>query len=399
MSIKRQLSLALLVGVGSSLIGCKTPMGSGVAFWNRDDSSVASSAPDAPKQKYESLAKEFGGSTSPQVALGGQPPASTDGPVVSSWNKTTAAVAAAFTPKPKIETDDPTSLSSKNGKMGPGVYVGLGRVYESQNKPAEAIAAYDKALSLAPSDLSAMVSLARLHDRQGNSAKAIELYQKALKSHTKSALVHNDLGLCYARQKQWQRATDSLNKAIELQPGNPKYRNNLATVMVEQGRTDEAFKQLAQVNSEAVAHYNLAYLLQQKGQNGPAVLHLQQAIARDTSLTPAQEMLAQLTGQAAPAYAPQPESRLAAQPVATPIYRQPSDLQWQPQASPALEPHAAQSPPAGVSAQANGSGGTYHIGDEIGPIPANQAADRNAWGFGSDSAASTGVEPLPPIEG
>jgi hypothetical protein len=142
-SIKRQLSLALLVGVGSSLIGCKTPMGSGLAFWNRDDSSVASSAPDAPKQKYESLAKEFGGSTSPQVALGGQPPASTDGPVVSSWNKTTAAVAAAFTPKPKIETDDPTSLSSKNGRwVGSVCRVGT---RESQNKPAEAIAAYDGA--------------------------------------------------------------------------------------------------------------------------------------------------------------------------------------------------------------------------------------------------------------
>ena len=61
MSIKRQLSLALLVGVGSTLVGCKTPAGGGLAFWKSDDTTVASTAPDAGRQKYENLAKEFGG--------------------------------------------------------------------------------------------------------------------------------------------------------------------------------------------------------------------------------------------------------------------------------------------------------------------------------------------------
>jgi tetratricopeptide (TPR) repeat protein len=345
------------------------------------------SAPDAPKQKYEGLAKEFGSSnTTPSVGLGGQPPASDDGPVVSTWNKTTGAIAAAFTAKPNIETDDPTSLSSKAGKVGPDVHVGLGRLYESQNKAADAQAQYEKALAIAPSDLTAMVSLARLHDRQGNSAKAVELYQKALKTHPKSALAHNDLGLCFARQKQWQRATESLNKAVELQPGNPKYRNNLATVMVELGRTDEALKQLAAVNNEAVAHYNLAYLLQQKGQSSLAVMHLQQAVSKDPSLGAAHDMLAQLMNQAAPAYQPQPETRVAAQPASTPIYRPQTDIQWQPQ-SPAVEQPATQ-PQTETAAQVSGSGGSYHIGDDIGPIRPGEV-----------ESASTGVEPLPPIEG
>lgn len=412
MTIKRQLSLALIVGVGSTLVGCKTPAGSGLAFWKSDDTTVASTAPDAGRQKYESLAKEFGGSSTAPGGIGGRPTPTSEGPVASSWNKATSAIASAFSVKPKVETDDPTSLASTSGKMGPDVYVGLGRLYESQNKPAEAIVQYQKALSIAPNDLGAMVSLARLHDRRGESTKAIEIYQKALKAHPKSALVHNDLGLCYARQKQYERATESLNKAIALQPGNPKYRNNLATVMVELGRTDDAFKQLAVVNSEAVAHYNLAYLLEQKGQSGPAVQHLQQAIAKDPSLGPAHEMLAQLMGQPPAGNGPYADAsgdaRVAAQPVSAPVYGSPSDVSWQPAPTPAGGQSAAQPAPSpslyapsqsdAPSAQVSESGGTYRISDDIGPIQPGPSAGRTDWGA-STASTPAGVEPLPPIEG
>jgi cytochrome c-type biogenesis protein CcmH/NrfG len=412
-SIKRQLSVALLVGVGSTLVGCKTPMGSGLAFWKNDDTSLASSAPDTGRQKYENLSKEFGGASTPSGGLGSQPTPSDDGPVVSTWNKTTGAIAAAFATKPKVESADPTSLTSKTGKLGPDVYVARGRLYESQDKPIEAIANYEKALSVAPNDVGALVSLARLHDRRGNSAKAVEIYHKALKAHPKSALVHNDLGLCYARQKQFQRATESLNKAIALQPGNPKYRNNMATVMVELGRTDEAYKQLAAVNGEAVAHFNLAYLLDQKGQSGPAVQQLQLAIAKDPTLAPAQEMLAQLTGQQ-PQSGPAGESRLAAQPVSTPIYR-PADVPWQPSAAqqpasqPSIQAPYATSPSDQTPAQVSGSGGSYTISDDIGPIPPGPATGYTDWGApapaptsggpAAESPTYSGVEPLPPIEG
>jgi len=414
-SIKRQLSLALLVGVGSTLVGCKTPAGGGLAFWKNDDTTVASTAPDAGRQKYENLAKEFGGTpTAPGTGgLGSQPAASDDGPVVSAWNKSTAAIAAAFTAKPRVETDDPTSLASKPGKVGPDVYVARGRLYENQNKPAEAIAQYQQALSIAPNNLEATVSLARLYDRRGDSAKAVEIYHKALKAHPKSALVHNDLGLCHARQKQFQRATESLNKAIALQPGNPKYRNNMATVMVELGRTDEAYKQLAAVNSEAVAHFNLAYLLDQKGQSGPAVQQLQLAIAKDATLAPAQEMLAQLTGQQPPTGAAG-DARLAAQPASAPIYR-PSDVSWQPSAGqqpasqPSIQAPYSTSPPEQTPANVTGSGGSYTISDDIGPIQPGPTTGRTDWGApaqtppaggeADQSPAYSGVEPLPPIEG
>ncbi len=378
MNIKRQLSVALLVGgslgLGSGLVGCKSPMG-GLAFWNKDDTSLAGSSPDVGRQKYEGLAKEYGSSSGgSRVALGGQAPAADDGFLASSWNKTTAAVSSAFTMKPRDETDDPTSLTSKPGKIGAEPYIAAARLMENQNKLPEAQAQYERALQAAPNDLTALVSLARLHDRRGNAQPAVELYQRALKAHPKTALVHNDLGLCFARQQQWPQATQSLNNAIALQPTNPKYRNNLATVMVEMGRPDEALRQLTAVNPAAVAHYNLAYLLQQKGQQEQAISHLREAVAKDETLGPAHEMLAALTGTAA--NTAQPEARIAAQPVSTPIYQ-----------------------PAQPAPQTPGN--TYSISDDIGPIQQNSPSEGGSvYGSQADAlpAPVIGIEPLPPIE-
>jgi Tfp pilus assembly protein PilF len=164
---------------------------------------------------------------------------------------------------------------------------------ENQSKFPEAEQQYEKALKASPNDLNALVGLARLHDRQGQSVKAVQFYERAVKSHGKDALVYNDLGLYYARQKQLDKSIQYLAKAVDLQPDNARYRNNLATVLVESGRTGEALAQLSRANSEAVAHYNVGFLLHKRGQQNEAVQHLQQAIALDPDLTPAREMLAQ----------------------------------------------------------------------------------------------------------
>ena len=54
-----------------------------------------------------------------------------------------------------------------------------------------------------------------------------------------------------------------LRQAVKLEPKRKLYRNNLATVLVDMGRTDEAWDELSSVHTPAVAHYNLGYLLYQ----------------------------------------------------------------------------------------------------------------------------------------
>jgi tetratricopeptide (TPR) repeat protein len=357
----------VLLGTGVALSGCQSPSQGGVAFWKSDSSaSLPSATPDVGRQKYEGLAKEFGSpARSGTAPLGGQPPASNDNFLTASWKKTTGAVAGAFTSQPTGDNLDPLRLDQPTRKVGPEVHVGAAQLMENQGKFAEAEAHYQKALAAAPNDVNALVGLARMHDRQGHPQKAIEIYQRAYKANPQSGLVLNDLGLCYARQRQFDPALKALTRATELSPDNPKYRNNLATVLVETGRINEAVQAMSVGSSAAVAHYNVGYLLYQKGQAPEATRHFQQALAIDPALAPARQMLAQLGGN----FGAQP---LAQQPAAQPRYQT------------AHAPNSA----AQARAAAPTSPG-YHLSDDA---PAAELSPRGTnWG-------DIGAQPLPSVE-
>lgn len=311
MNLKRQISVVIVLGTTSGLIGCQSSLG-GLAFWNKgSDRAIAHTAPDVGRQQYDGLSKEFAGTSKSGSALGGRTPAEPTG-LAGVWKKSTSSVSGMFAAKPQAEPDA-TRLDAPAKKVGPEVYIAAARMLENQSKFDEAEEQYQKALKAAPTDLNTLIGLARLYDRQGNTAQAMQYYERAVKAHGKSAVVHNDLGLCYARQKQLDKSVHSLAKAVELQPENARYRNNLATVLVEAGRTGEALAHLSRTNSEAVAHYNVGYLLHKRGQQGEAVQHLQHAISLDPSLTPAREMLANWEAGSAGAFS-QDAPRVAAKP-------------------------------------------------------------------------------------
>ena len=291
MNLKRQLSVIVVLGAGSGLIGCQSSSLGGLAFWNKSqDRSIAHTSPDVGRQQYDGLSKEFASSGRSGSALGGPMPAEPTG-LSGVWKKSTASVSGMFAAKPQAEPDS-TRLDAPAKKVGPEVYVAVARVMENQANFTGAEEQYQRALKAAPNDMNSLLGMARLHDRQGNPAQAMQFYERAVKAHGKNAVVHNDLGLCYARQQQLDRSVQALSRAVELQPNNARYRNNLATVLVEAGRTGEALAHLSRSNSEAVAHYNVGFLLHKRGQQGEAVQHLQHAIALDPNLTPAREMLA-----------------------------------------------------------------------------------------------------------
>ena len=125
-------------------------------------------------------------------------------------------------------------------------------------------------------------------DRQNKLDQATQLYQRAAHAHPHEAAAFNDLGLCYARRRMLNESIASLSDAVRLQPDRELYRNNLATVLVEQNRADEALKQLQAVQADAVAHYNVGYLLQQHGQDQLAANYFNRAAQMDPSFAAAQ---------------------------------------------------------------------------------------------------------------
>jgi hypothetical protein len=218
----------------------------------------------------------------------------------SLWDKVTTGVkggsksiTAMFTPKPAWshgETAEPD-----NNKMGPNVYVAGAQMSEQSGNLEGAEAQYKKALEIDPNHLGALLGYARLEDRQNHFDSANKLFAKAMKRHPKEASVRNDMGLCYQHHGKLPEAVRSLQEAVELQPQKKLYRDNLATVLVEQNKTAEALKQLTAAHGEAVGNYNLAYLLTQRHDNVAALQYFRKAAEKDPSLTAAQQWVATLS--------------------------------------------------------------------------------------------------------
>jgi tetratricopeptide (TPR) repeat protein len=244
--------------------------------------------------------------------------------------------------KPKKSTVETTLGAPANGKPSPNVFVAVAQMHERSNNFEEADAAYRKALQLDGKHLDALVGYARLEDRRSNYEAATRLYQRAMKAHPKDASIHNDLGLCYHRRGMLPDATRELKRAVDLDNDSKLYRNNLAAVYVEQGKSNDALSQLVAAHGVSVGHYNLGYLLLQKGDRAGALQQFQTAADKDSQLVAAQQWVAKLSSQGGP-YAAQAGATAVAQGSPQGAYYPP---QQQAQAYVAQRPQPQYAPPA-----------------------------------------------------
>ena len=170
----------------------------------------------------------------------------------------------------------------------------MARLYEQNGKFGDADAQYQLALHENPNCLSALLGYAQLKDRLNKPNEAMQLYQRAIKAYPEDASVYNNFGIYHAKHQKLDDAVAMMRQAIQLDAKNPLYRNNIATVLVDQGKVQEAFRQLREVNGEAVAHYNLGYLLNKKGQQQAALQHFIQAVNADPDMEAARNWVTYL---------------------------------------------------------------------------------------------------------
>jgi len=280
-----------------------------------------------------------------QIDTSGESNPSIGQSISQGFKKRAAKVGEVFKPnKPPTPTNDPLSLSS-DAKPSPRLFVALARLHEEEGRLSSAADHYEKALDLDANYPGALLGLAQLQEKLGHPLEAVKIYERAAKLNPENASVANNRGLFYAKRKQYDESLESLEKAIRLKPKDAKYRHNLALVLVQMGRNDEALRHLRAVHGEAVAHYNLGFLLKTKGDPQAAAVHFRRAATVDPAMRPARYWLAELqttqrqktqptARQRAPAQ-PMPsapvQTRMAAPPVTQPL----------PAATPRVPPHVA----------------------------------------------------------
>lgn len=186
------------------------------------------------------------------------------------------------------------TASKGDPKPRPQFYITMAQLQVRKDDLRGAEANFQKALSLDPKCVAAYAGLGRIYDTQHDYLKAEKTYQAGLKAHPKSVLLWNDLGLCHAHAGRLDAAIKAFEKAVSLAPENSMYHNNLGTVMAMAGMPEEALGHFGLAVGPADAHYNVAYLLKQRGLHEQAVPYLKKALQLNPQHAAAANLLAQL---------------------------------------------------------------------------------------------------------
>jgi tetratricopeptide (TPR) repeat protein len=165
----------------------------------------------------------------------------------------------------------------------PAIYSDLGFVLERQGMTEEAAELYRKSLELDPASASAHYNLAASLARRGEFAAAERHFRAALEQKS-SAQTHTGLGIVLWRQGRVDEAIVSLGAAIEADSEHPAAYDQLGTILVEQGRFEEAesnYRLLVRTRPSAAAHQKLAEVLIRLGRADEARKEMEMARALD----------------------------------------------------------------------------------------------------------------------
>ena len=181
-----------------------------------------------------------------------------------------------------------TNVSSEPTSPDAKLHAEMAKMLERQGERGGAAVHYKKALSITPHDLMAQLGYARLLVATGKVEEACGWFERACQNHPECAAAQNDLGICYAECGRASDALVALRRAAVIKPGEVRYRNNLARVLIAKDQQPQALEELLAVHPPAVAHYNAGYLLQACDKRAQAAEQFRLATALDPSLQAAQ---------------------------------------------------------------------------------------------------------------
>jgi Tfp pilus assembly protein PilF len=188
---------------------------------------------------------------------------------------------------------------ARDGKMTSAQHadmqIAMGRVSERQGDLAAAMASYQEAVKRDGSRSNAYVRMAVVHDRQGEFRESADLYRQAIKLAPGSPDIYCDMGYSLYLQRRWAEAEMNLRQAIALDKKHSRAHNNLALVLAQNGRLNDALSEFRQGGSNvASAHANLAFVLTMERRWDEAREHYRLALAADPSSTELKARLQQL---------------------------------------------------------------------------------------------------------
>jgi len=159
----------------------------------------------------------------------------------------------------------------------------LGRAYAGLQRPREAAAEYDKAVSRLPSGADAWRGLgeARVAVRDGRGA--VRAFERLIALAPGDAVALMELGEAYRDVSRYDDAARVIREALALDPGPAQYWNSLGTVLGAGGRMGEAERAFDEAATReptnGIYAYNRGLALQRLGRKDEAAAQMNRAAA------------------------------------------------------------------------------------------------------------------------
>src|SRR5438270_4437268 len=158
----------------------------------------------------------------------------------------------------------------------------------------EAIANYQKALSLDPKDALTHYNLALALKYKGDPSAAAEEFKKAVLLKPKSAEAHYGLGAAYYDLRELPAARKELQTSLQIDPTNSAVLRFLARIDSEQNDLSDAERELtrsAELKALPDTYFELGLVKGQLGNLAGAALAFRHALRLDPRSEPAHLML------------------------------------------------------------------------------------------------------------
>ena len=163
----------------------------------------------------------------------------------------------------------------------PEVHFVLGKAYDADGKFTEAIAEFQRAISLAPTSDEAYRQLGEAYLHSGDSAHAIEAFQKALQINPYYWVNHNALGDAYFQLGEYAKASQSFKQVTALAPDIDAGYENIGNVFAQRGMYQESipfFQKAVQIEPYYTTYSNLGTAYFFMKQYGEAVQMFEKAV-------------------------------------------------------------------------------------------------------------------------
>jgi tetratricopeptide (TPR) repeat protein/TolB-like protein/predicted Ser/Thr protein kinase len=132
----------------------------------------------------------------------------------------------------------------KLGNAGAAGHACLGRIDDGTGHYPEAIAEFQLALSLEPTNEEAAVGLANSYEHEGKITEAEKAYQQAVQAHPNSRYSYNSFGLFYLHRNQYDKALEMYRKVAEIAPDWYGTYANIGSIYDEMGQYEKAIDPL-----------------------------------------------------------------------------------------------------------------------------------------------------------